>query len=90
MMYFSLTSYNINDKFLELVAVHRDLVVKIASRLRFHEHIREVVRKAGSLAGELLRSTVCRSPEFIVSLFISHISLIITLLFYCLKCGPLG
>ena len=65
--------YNIGGKFLEFVAVHKDLGVKVDYRLRFHEHVREVVRKAGGLAGELLRSTVCRSSEFMVTLYISHI-----------------
>ena len=48
----------------------------VDSRLRFHEHVRDVVWKAGSLAGELLRSALCCSSEFMVSLFISHIWLI--------------
>ena len=42
--------YNISGKFLEFVAVHRSLGVKVDYRLRFHEHVREVVRKARSLA----------------------------------------
>ena len=33
-------------------------------RLQFHDHVWSVVRKAGRLAGELLRSTVCHSPYF--------------------------
>ena len=65
--------YDIAGKFLEFVSVHRDLGVLVDSRLRFHEYIREVVQKAGGLAGELLRSTVCRSPVFMVSLFVSYI-----------------
>ena len=65
--------YNIAGKFLEFVSVHRDLGVLVDSILKFHEQIREVVRKAVGFAGELLRSTVCRSPVFMVSLFVSHI-----------------
>ena len=40
----------------------------VESRLRFLAH----VRKAGALAGEFLRSTVCRSSYFMVSMFVSH------------------
>ena len=47
--------YNIDGKFLEFVSVHRDLGVLVDSRLKFHEHNREVARKAGGFAGELLR-----------------------------------
>ena len=53
--------YNIDSKFLDCVSVHRDLWVLVDSRLKFHEHIREVVQKAGGLASELLHSTVCHS-----------------------------
>ena len=65
--------YNLDGKFLEFVLVQRGLDVLVDSRLKFHEHIREVVRKAGDIADELLHSTVCLSPMFIVSLFVSHI-----------------
>ena len=41
-------------------------------KLKFHDHVRVVVRKAGGMVGELLLATVCRSP-FMVSLFVSHI-----------------
>ena len=36
---------NVGGQFLEFVVVHRDLGVKVDSRLRFHEHVRKVVRK---------------------------------------------
>ena len=45
----------------------------VDSKLRFHDDICNVVRKAGELASELLRSTIYRSSIFIVTLFVSHI-----------------
>ena len=65
--------YNNEGKFLDYVSVHRDLGVLFDFSLKFHGHIREVVRRAEVLAGELLPSTVCRSSVFLVSLFVSHI-----------------
>ena len=65
--------YDIDGKFLKFVSVHRDLGVLVDSRLKFHEHIREIAQKAGGIAGELLRSMVCRSQVFMESLLFSHI-----------------
>ena len=41
--------------------------------LKFHHHVREVVGKASGLANNLLRSTICCSPHFMVSLLVMHI-----------------
>ena len=61
-------SYSIDGKVLDFVTSHRDLGVLVDSKLHFHDHIRNVVRKAGGLVSELLRSTVCRSSNFRVTL----------------------
>ena len=66
-------NYSIDGKLLEFVTSHRDLSVLVDSKLRFHDHVRNVVRKVGGLANELLRSTICRTSVFMVSLFVSHI-----------------
>ena len=52
---------------------HRDLGVTVDITLKFHKHIQLVVNKAGGMASNFLRSTVCRSREFMLSLYISHI-----------------
>ena len=67
------SGYTLGGAPLKLVKTHRDLGVLVDSSLRFHPHISEVVRKASGLANQILRSTVCRSPIFMVTLFISHI-----------------
>ena len=43
------------------------------SKLWFHDHARNIVRKAGGSASELLRSTICLTSVFMVSLIMSHI-----------------
>ena len=72
--------YTLNHKQLLVVSSHKDLGVIVDSDLKFHSHVRETVHKAGGLAHNLLRATVCRSPEFMVSLFTMHIRPIID---YC-------
>ena len=73
-------NFFIGGDHLEHVTSYKDLGVIIDTSLRFHVHARTVAAKAGGLAGELLRSTVCRSPSFMVSLFVSHVRPIIE---YC-------
>ena len=51
----------------------RDLGVLVDSKLRYHNHVRNVVRKVGGLASELLRFTICRTSVSMVSMFVSHI-----------------
>ena len=57
-----------------------DLGVTIDSTLRFHDHIATVVRKAGGLATNLLRSTLNREASFMITLFVSHVRPVID---YC-------
>ena len=52
---------------------HRDLGVVVDSVLKFHTHISEVVARADGVASSLLKSTLCRSPGFMLSIFIAHI-----------------
>ena len=57
-----------------------DLGVKVDVTLRFHAHIRDVANKAGGLAQNFLKCTVCRTPEFMLFLWKTHIRPIID---YC-------
>ena len=59
---------------------YKDLGVVVDCKLKFHQHVREVVGKAGGLMNQLLKSTVCRNRHFMVQLFVSHIRPIID---YC-------
>jgi len=69
----SSVGYFVEGKALRFVSSYRDLGVVIDSSLRFHAHVNVVVGRVGGLMGDLLRSTVCRSKEFMLSLFVSHI-----------------
>ena len=42
-------------------------------KLKYHGHVQSIVRIAGGMLGELLLATVCHSPSFMVSLFVSHV-----------------
>ena len=70
-------SFYIGSNCLEYVNSYKDLGVIIDPSLRFHIHVRTVAAKAGGMVGELLRSTVCRSPNFMITLFVAHIRPII-------------
>ena len=72
-----ITSYYIGSAQLETVVVAVDLGVTVDSSLRFHSHINIITAKASGLASHLLRTTVNRSPEFMVKLYISNICPII-------------
>ena len=65
--------YTIGGICLPVVSSAVDLGILVDTSLRFHEHIRGVVRKAAGLAANLLRSTVCREPEFMTVLYTTHI-----------------
>ena len=73
-------SYNIEGDPIQLVDSHVDLGVTVDSSLKFHLHILRTAQKAGGLAQNIMKATVCRSPEFMLTIFISHIR---PLLEYC-------
>ena len=81
------SGYTLGGEVLRLVKSHRDLGVIVDTSLRFHLHVSTVVQKASSLVNQLLRCTVCRSPEFMLKLFVSHIRPILD---YCSTVWNLG
>ena len=72
--------YFLNGLPIQSLTSHVDLGVTIDVDLKFHEHILSTVHKAGGLAHSLLKSTVCRSPTFMLFLLTTHIRPIIE---YC-------
>ena len=69
----SLSTYNMEG--IDLVGVDscRDLGVIVDSSFKFHAHVRNIVAKASGLSNNLLRSTLSRSPEFMISVNLAHI-----------------
>ena len=65
--------YSINNIPLQFADAHPDLGIKIENSLKFHGHIRCKANMAGALVSNLLCSTVCREPQFMVNLYISYI-----------------
>ena len=55
----------------------RDLGILVDDSLKFHLHVKEVFRKASGVANTILRGTLCRSPAFMLQIFIAHIRPII-------------
>ena len=68
-----LDSYSVRGETVHFVEVYKDLGVMVDSRLRFHRHVDLIVWRAGSMMNNLLRSTICRSRDFMVALWVSHI-----------------
>ena len=66
-------TYLLDGLAIPVVDKHTDLGVLIDSQLKFHDHVREVARKASGLAQNFLKSTVSRSPEFMLFLWTTHI-----------------
>ena len=73
-------SYTLNGNLIPIVSKATDLGVTVDTEMKFHDHILSTAHKAGGVAESLLKSTVCRSPSFMLFLFISHIRPIIE---YC-------
>lgn len=67
------SQYYLHGHVLSLVSSHRDLGVLVDCSLRFHLHIRNIVNKASGLAANLLKTTLCRSQHYMITLYKSHI-----------------
>ena len=75
--------YSIDGKVLNFVTSHRDLGVLVDYKFCFHDHI-QCSKESRGLASELLRSTICRTSIFMVTLYVLHIRPIIE---FCLNVG---
>ena len=50
-----------------------DLGVLVDTGLKFHQHVQSIAHKASSLTYSFLKSTVCRSPQFMTFLLTTHV-----------------
>ena len=71
--HFQSPSYAIDGSPISFVSAQTDLGVMVDSDLKFHQHISKTAKKAAALALNVLKSTACRSPEFMMPIFITHI-----------------
>ena len=51
----------------------RDLGLTVDTSLKFHIHVSQISAKASGISSNLLRGTICRTPNFMRELYISHI-----------------
>ncbi|XP_076060290.1 uncharacterized protein LOC143036611 [Oratosquilla oratoria] len=65
--------YIMDTTALSIETAHKDLGITVDCNLKFHTHISKTVKKAAGLANNLLRSTLCRDKDFMITLFKSHI-----------------
>ena len=69
----ALNRYYLKGQEIKFVTSHKDLGVVIDPSLRFHLHVRSVAAKASGIASNFLRSTLSRSPGFMLSILKAHI-----------------
>ena len=67
----------INNSPIQFLSSARDLGLEIDFSLKFHSHIRLVASKASGVSNNLLRGTICRSQDFMKSIFVAHVRPII-------------
>ena len=66
-------SYSLENRPIPVCKSHGDLGVTVDTELKFHEHIGTAAHKASGLCHSFLKSTVCRSPDFMLFLLKTHI-----------------
>ena len=59
------------------VPAQTDLGIVVDDELKFHEHCRKTARKAGGVAHNFLKATLCRSSDFMLHILKTHIRPII-------------
>ena len=69
--------YYLNDIPIPVKDSAVDLEVHVDSTLKFHQHIHNIVQKAGGMAQNLLKLTVNRYASFLINLYVTHIQPII-------------
>ena len=65
--------YRIGEEHIKFSACHTDLGVKVDCMLKFHNHIRNTANICNALTTNILSSTLCRSPDFILAIYTSLI-----------------
>ena len=63
----------INNSCINFVLSHSDMGVTVDRTLKFHCHIAKKLNIAGNLTTNLLSCTLCRSSEFLMNLYTSHV-----------------
>ena len=67
------TSYTLNGDMIPCVSSYSDLGVIVDNEMKFHEHCSQAACKAGGVAHNFLKSTRCRSRDFMMHILKVHI-----------------
>ena len=70
--------YHLNGEQFPWTHSHTDLVT-VDDNLKFHEQARLAARKAGGVAHNFLKATMCRDPDFMTHILLTHIRPVIYL-----------
>ena len=70
-------AYILDGEIIPHVSNQSDLGVLVDDELKFHDHCSTIARKAGGVAHNFLKSTLCRSPDFMLHILTTHIRPII-------------
>ena len=65
--------YFLDGSPLPICKTHGDLGLLVEDKLKFHDHVSSVAHKAYGLCQSFLKSTVCRTPDFMMFLLTTHI-----------------
>ena len=65
--------YNLNGEVMKFAACHKDLGVRIDRNLKFHGPIRKTANTCNGMTTNMLSSTLCREPSFILPVYKSLI-----------------
>ena len=65
--------YFLDGSPLPICKTHGDLGLLVDDKLKFHDHVSSVAHKAYGLCQSFLKSTVCRTPEFMMFLLTTHV-----------------
>ena len=65
--------YTLNGALISCVPSHGDLGVTVDCLLKFHKHVETIAHKVGGMASNFLKSTVCRSPSFMLNILTIHL-----------------
>ena len=73
----SIPCHYIDQSLIQVMQPHTDLGILVDSDLKFHKYVTFTVCKAAGLTQNLLKSSVCRSPDFMLTLFSTYVRPII-------------
>lgn len=82
--------YHMNNTALSIETTHKDLGNTIDIILKYHSHVSLTVKKAAGLANNVLKSTLCRDKDFMITLFKNPHQTTVGVWLFCMEYGLPG